>query len=130
MNEPSRFASARLRARPRSWKLKGPARRCPQMWLLLGVALSACTRSIVTIPDAPGCQAYVPDSLWSPTPGAPLPLDDSAGAWVAFANGQSAQLEIANLKPPAIRHIIETCEARHAAAIEKAQRQSRPWWRR
>jgi hypothetical protein len=63
-------------------------------------------------------------------PGAPLPLDDSAGAWVTFGNNQTGQLEQANLKPPAIRHIIKTCEDRHAAALAKAERESRPWWRR
>jgi hypothetical protein len=52
-------------------------------------------------------------------------LDDSAGAWVTFGNSQTGQLEQA-----AIRHIIKTCEDRHAAALAKAERESRPWWRR
>ena len=100
------------------------------MLMLLGGLLSACTRSIVMIPDAPRCLDYVPEGIWAQVPGAPLPIDDSAGAWVTFGNSQTGQLEVANLKPSAIRHIIGTCEAKHAAALAKAERKSKPWWRR
>lgn len=65
-----------------------------------------------------------------PTPGAPLPPDDTAGSWATFGNNQTGQLDQANLKPPAIRHIVTVCEARHAEALAKAERASKPWWQR
>lgn len=71
----------------------------------------------------------MPAQLVDPTPGAPLP-NSSAGGWAAFGNAQTGQLEEANRKPPAIGHIVQTCEAKHAAAVAKAQRDSKPWWRR
>lgn len=72
----------------------------------------------------------MPAELVKPTPGAPLPADDTAGAWVSFGNSQSGQLETANEKPPAIGHIVQTCERKHAEAVAKAERDSRRWWRR
>lgn len=115
-----------------------PALRLPRvqalgyllMLMLLAVLPSACTRSIVSYPPAPSCWDYVPAELVKPTPGAPLPADDTAGAWVTFGNSQTGQLEAANLKPPAIGHIVQTCERKHADAVAKAERDSRRWWRR
>jgi hypothetical protein len=98
--------------------------------MLLGVLPSACMSSIVMIPDAPRCLDYVPEGIWAQVPGAPMPLDDSSASWVTFGNSQTGQLAVANLKPGAIRHIIGTCEDRHAAALAKAERESKPWWRR
>ena len=98
--------------------------------ILILLASASCTRSIVSFPPAQDCWSYVPSSLVQPTPGAPLPADSSAGAWVTFGNSQTGQLDQANEKPPAIAHIVTTCEAKHAAALAKAERDSRPWWRR
>lgn len=104
--------------------------RCPLLWLLPAAALCACTRSTVMIPDAPACLAYVPPTMLAAVAGAPLPADDSAGSWVAFANTQTGRLEEANEKPAAIAHIIGECERRHAAALAKAERDSLRWWQR
>lgn len=130
MNERSRSENAQ-------WRAMLPSRRrlvrlLPSLMLCIGLllVLCACTRSIVVIPDAPDCSRYVPESLWQPTPGAPLPQTPAAGEWAQFANGQTGRLEEANLKPPAIRHIVTTCEQLHAKAVAKAERQSKPWWRR
>lgn len=130
MNEPSKFANEPPPAMPALRQRL--ARALPLLILCTGLALllCACTPSIVMIPDAPRCLDYVPQSLWEPTPPAPLPADSSAGAWVAFANSQTGRLAEANEKPPAVRHIIGTCEQRHADAVAKAERQSLPWWKR
>jgi len=63
----------------------------------------------------------VPESLWQAVSAAPLPADDSARELALFANRQTGQLEIANLRPPAIRHIVETCEAEMAKAVKQAK---------
>lgn len=60
----------------------------------------------------------MPQSLKAPTPGAPLPADDTAGAWVAFANQQTGQLGTANAGKAAIVEIVEMCEARDAETVK------------
>lgn len=122
-------ATGWLRAR---WQSLLPRERTLLFLLLLlplVFALSACTRSIVFTPDALRCSDFVPSEMWAKTPGADLPATDAIGSWVGFGNAQTGQLEIANSKPPSIQHIITTCEAKLAAAIEKANRESRPWWK-
>lgn len=130
MKRGSRSATGSLQAMPRSVQRRARRLQSLPMLMLLGVGLSACTRSIVMIPDAPQCLSYVPEQLWAKTPGASLPADSSAGAWVTFGNSQTGQLEEANAKPPSIRHIVGRCEELHAKALAKAERESRPWWRR
>jgi hypothetical protein len=49
---------------------------------------------------------------------------------VAFGNSQTGQLEEANARPSSIRHIVGRCEDLYAKALEKAERGSKPWWRR
>lgn len=124
-----RSATGWLPEMPRSLQRQGRRLRSLLLFTTLALGLCACTRSIVMIPDAPSCWDYVPAQLVDPTPGAPLP-NRAAGSWAAFGNVQTGQLEEANAKPPAIAHIVKTCEAKHAAALAKAERQSRPWWRR
>lgn len=130
MNERLKSASRWPAAMPGSRRRRAHRHRSRLMLLPLAALLSACTRSIVMIPDAQTCSDYVPASLWQPTTPAPLPADDTAGAWVAFANSQAGRLQEAGEKPAAIRHILTTCEARAAAAIARAQRDSLPWWQR
>lgn len=98
--------------------------------LALVVLPSACHRYTPVIPDAPKCSEFIPDEWWLKTPGTPLPADDTAGSWVAALNGQTGQLELANLKIVSIQHVIGVCEARFDEALAKARRLNRPWWRR
>lgn len=63
-----------------------------------------------------------------PVPGAPLPADDSAGAWVAFGDAQTGQLEKANDRSAAKDKIVEACEKRDAAI--KAALKPKHWWSR
>lgn len=54
----------------------------------------------------------------APTPGAPLPADDTAGAWTAFANSQTGQLGQANNDKANALDIIGRCEARDAETVK------------
>ena len=62
-----------------------------------------------------------------PTPPAPLPVDDSAGAWIAFGDAQTGQLEQANAAKAAINEIRDTCEARYQALVKATNK--KPWWK-
>ncbi len=130
MKRESKSATVSLRETPRSVRPLARRLQSLPMLMLLAAGLCACTRSIVMIPPAPQCLSYVPDQLWETTPGASLPADSSAGAWVSFGNSQTGQLGEANAKPPAIRHIVGRCEQLHTQALAKAERDSKPWWRR
>ena len=130
MRSGSRYAKReRPASRPCS---KRPVRSKAYLLLLplLAALPSACGRTALMIPDAPGCVDYVPAQLVQPTQKAPAPPDDSSGAWVAFGVDSDSRVEEANLKPPAIVHIIRVCEEKHAAAVAKARRDATPWWRR
>ncbi|HEV2650118.1 MAG TPA: hypothetical protein VGU69_02575 [Rhizomicrobium sp.] len=58
-------------------------------------------------------------------PSAPLPPDKSVGEWIAFADAQTGQLDIANARTTDALAIITACEARDRAA----QNAMKPWWR-
>jgi hypothetical protein len=58
-------------------------------------------------------------------PSAPLPPDKTAGEWIAFADAQTGQLDIANARTADALAIITACEARDRAA----QDAMKPWWR-
>jgi hypothetical protein len=53
----------------------------------------------------------------APTPGADLPADDTAAAWVAFGNSQTGQLGRANLDKQTALEIITRCEKRDAETV-------------
>lgn len=57
---------------------------------------------------------------------APLPAHDTVGEWVAFGDAQTAQLDKANGRTLDALGIVESCEARDQAAVEKAR--GRKWW--
>ena len=58
-------------------------------------------------------------------PGAPLPIGETVGDWIQFADAQTGQLDKANDRTVSAIGIVERCEARDAAAIERAKQ---PWW--
>lgn len=60
-------------------------------------------------------------------PGAAIPGGDTAGEWVAFADAQTGQLEKANDRTRASIEIVERCDARDAAVVERLTPKS--WWR-
>jgi hypothetical protein len=90
------------------------------------LALTGCVRAGPIIAAPPACSALVPEAWRTPVPGAPLPDGDEVGDWVVFGEAQTGRLEVANERTGAVIHITTTCEAQHAAAINRARR---PWWR-
>lgn len=58
-------------------------------------------------------------------PGADLPLNDTVGAWIAFGDAQTGQLDKANDRTVSAIGIVERCEARDRQAVASA---SRRWW--
>jgi hypothetical protein len=58
----------------------------------------------------------VPASLRRPTPGYPLPIEDTVPSWAAGFVGQTGQLAISNETAAAALEVIEACEARDAEA--------------
>lgn len=68
----------------------------------------------------------MPETIRKPTPGAPLPADETAGSWVAFGNSQTGQLGVANDSKAAALEIVGRCEARDAETRKRLTR--RPWW--
>lgn len=64
--------------------------------------------------------------LLRPTSGASLPADDSKGAWVAFGDRQTGQLDKANADKGAAEAVLDTCEGWQAKA--EAAAKPRRWW--
>lgn len=86
--------------------------------------LSACTPQPPIYLNASGCSTLVPREWYAVNgvganggvPSAPLPAHDTIGDWVAFGNAQTGQLDKANDRTRSAVSIIQTCEARDAAA--------------
>ncbi len=79
---------------------------------------------IVAAPNA--CASLLPKAWRTPVVGAPIPLTDTAGEWIAFGDAQTGQLDKANDRTVSSIEIVERCEALHREAIAKAVR---PWWK-
>lgn len=101
----------------------------PISWLILALpmlALSGCVGAppIVATPSA--CASLLPDEWRVPVAGAPLPLDSTAGSWIAFGDAQTGQLDKANDRTTSSITIVERCEQLNRDAIASAKR---PWWK-
>jgi hypothetical protein len=85
--------------------------------MLPAVALCACAGQPPVFLNAQACSTLIPDA-WTKTgvPSAPLPPDKSVGEWIAFADAQTGQLDIANARTADALAIITACEARDRAA--------------
>lgn len=97
--------------------------------IALASGLSACKTVDVSL-YAPTCfgEMVRAAGLDKPTDHAPLPADDSAGAWVATANAEGGQLDKANASKSAVIGIGDTCEKWQQEAKAKAEK--KPWYRR
>ena len=99
----------------------------PMQWWMLaclvpGLTGCAAAPPIVTMPAA-DCAGLVPADWRGGVAGAPLPPEvASAGDWIAFADAQTGRLDQANARTRDALHIVETCEARHAAATARTTR--------
>jgi hypothetical protein len=87
----------------------------------LACALSACASRPQVFLNASPCADLVPGELIEDTPSAHPPVSGDQGAWVAFGDAQTGQLDKANLKPHAIMHIVSGCEARDRETAKKLQ---------
>lgn len=85
--------------------------------LLLLAVLPACSTTVtrLTIPPA-RCSEYIPKEVWEPVLGVDASLFEALKDWAAGFVGQTGKLEEANIKPPYIKHTLETCE-RHEREI-------------
>lgn len=101
-----------------------PTRLCLLPLLLALAPGCAGTVSIATTGSA--CSELLPAEWRKPVPGAPLPEGDSVGDWVAFGDGQTAQLDKANDRTGAAIGIVERCEKRDREAVDRARK---PWWK-
>ncbi|CAN5177122.1 hypothetical protein BH09PSE1_BH09PSE1_23470 [soil metagenome] len=97
--------------------------------LSLMLACGACASGsrMPTILAAVQCGPLIPESLRRDVPGADLPADDSAGAWVAFGDAQTGRLDVANANKLAVVQIVDACD-RQQAAIREALK-PKAWWR-
>ena len=68
------------------------------------------------------CSTLLPDSWRQAIAGAPLPDGHTVGDWIAFGDAQTAQLDKANGRTSDAIGIIERCEARDRAAVQKVAR--------
>ena len=100
---------------------KGPM----PMWLLLCAMpeLTGCAGAtpIVTSPGA-ACAALLPSGWKAGVAGAPLPIGDTVGEWIAFADAQTGRLDEANGRTRDTIAIVERCEGRSAAETKRVKR--------
>lgn len=98
--------------------------------LSLGLALPGCVAGprISPILAAVTCGPLVPESLRRDVPGADLPADDTAGAWVSFGDAQTGRLDVANANKTAVVQIVDACDAQQEKLLEALK--PRPWWSR
>lgn len=111
------------------FKLPAPVRRLILSSMPLVFALSACT-TVESRLSAPTCftEMVTASGLEAPTAHAPLPSEATAGAWVAFGNDESGQLDKANADKGAVIGIGKTCDK--WATEAKKQVEHKPWWKR
>lgn len=96
----------------------------PTRLLLLAsvmLGLQACVGAPPILATPGACSRLLPDSWRVPVPGAPLPVEDVVGEWIAFADAQTGQLDKANGRTADAIGIIERCEARDAEALTRAR---------
>lgn len=96
--------------------------------LTLGSAACVSGPRMSTVLAAVQCGPLVPDSLRRDVPGADLPADDTAGAWVAFADAQTGRLDVANANKRAVVEIVDACD-RQQENIREALKPE-PWFKR
>ena len=100
------------------------------MWLLLcatpGLTACAGATPIVTSPAA-ACAVLLPPDWRAGVAGAPLPIGNTVGEWIAFADAQTGKLDEANGRTRDTIAIVERCEGRSADELKRARR---GWFKR
>ena len=90
--------------------------------LASAACVSAPAIQVTTV--AGSCSKLIPDDWTAGVPGAPLPKDNTLGQWVAFADGQTGQLDKANGRTKDSLAILRACEARDAEVVKQLTRRS------
>lgn len=93
---------------------------------MLVVAGCASGRHTLELPTA--CSSLVGPSLRADVAPVAMPAADATAGdlWTAF-DGQTGRLDTANTNRRAVLEVIEGCEARDAATVERL---NAPWWSR
>lgn len=87
--------------------------------------LVGCASTPVINAPSSSCVTLIPGEWRAGVPGAPLPLGDTVGDWIAFADAQTGKLDMANGRTRDAIEIVSRCEARDALAVKRATRR---WW--
>lgn len=97
----------------------------PSILALAMPGLPGCVSAppIRAIPAA--CSSLLPETWAQGVPGAPLPVGDMIGDWIAFGDAQTAQLDKANGRTADAIGIVSRCEERDRAAVVSAGKR---WW--
>lgn len=97
----------------------------PLILLCAMLALPGCVGAppIVSTPGA--CSSLLPSQWRDGVPGAPLPAGNEVGDWISFGDAQTAQLDKANGRTVDAIGIVERCETRDRAAVDRARKR---WW--
>jgi hypothetical protein len=92
---------------------------------LIVLASTACVGAPRIVALGNACSDLIPADWRNGVPGAPLPVRKTDGAWIAFADAQTGQLDKANGRTVDTIGIVERCEQRNRAAVDRA---SKKWW--
>lgn len=98
------------------------ARRLRLILPLILLALPACVGAPPIVASQSACSQLIPSEWREGVPGADLPKAATVGAWIAFADAQTGQLDKANERTAAAIGIVERCEERDRAAVRKSRR--------
>lgn len=100
-----------------------PVRPTPSILLcaMLGSGLCACATPIVAT-SAARCATLLPAEWKAGVAPAPLPDGKEVGDWIAFGDAQTGKLDTANGRTRDAIGILERCEARDAAVMDKMRR--------
>lgn len=86
------------------------------------LACTACVGAPPIYATSAACSSLLPADWREPVLGAALPVEETVGDWIAFADAQTGQLDKANGRTIAAIGIVERCEARDREAVNRAKR--------
>lgn len=89
--------------------------------ILLALLLGGCVGSPPIIATPSACSSLIPDSWRQGVDGAALPEGSTVADWIAFADAQTGKLDAANGRTQDAISIVERCEARDRAAVERGR---------
>lgn len=111
----------------RSFRPPAPTRLLILAFLAVSMTGCAGTRPMRPILAALDCRPYL-EPLRPRTPAIPRPAAETVGQVLAFADGQTAQLDEANRRGDTILAVVDICQARQGALLEALT--PKPWWKR